>query len=1096
MTAAPARRTAARRTAVPPATVGQLGKAALHWIAANFWKSLTAAIVSGVIGYVANLVLMLIVYNGFHKTGNGPATGQGNLINGSLIWGLGSTVFFGLVGYRRAVGGERFWRDIRGLPALAQKLLHKDGRLAHVHLLWGAGIALLTMQFISPWLGAILAVGLFTALPSFLMKVMAGFLMRVWSAISGRFGPGVAPPVGPIGMVVGMLGGTIALAAGFFIGDPSLKFLMAAGCGGAAWFLARRGLPPATPGLVLLVLGAGVLCALAIDLLPALVFADDGGLPENNGSITQWWASSGSRTLLIYSTPGGAAGALGAPLGMALGNLNGLFLDEPPGDDFWDDWGDWGDDGWSDGESADEPAYGEEDANAIEIDEMSGPRGIGEMPPAVGPSEPPPPAPPPPPHEGQVDAATGRVWSENYNDWLNRDFYDQERSRTARFESTLADQRSQAEAATRAASQAESAQTAQMAHDIAAQQAAIAAQKAADDAQREAIAAKLRAAYAAEGRSTSEINELAAAGDTNTLKDLYGEHLHDVIDKESAEAGSQERWAQVYDVGYYASRATLAAAKTGMMVAGGPAGYIAAGVGSGVLRAAEEGANTYVETGSLAQTVGATAGGFVSGVKDGVVGRFTNLPGTGTATKILLPAVADAADTYVRTGDARAALGGAALSVAGGSAGHLVGGIKNTLVREGSQVILGGSLGAAGNVLAGGSAGEGFLGGAFESAGGSLGGRVAHGYAGMATTRVNVEGTPLTPKEFQLNLEAGANAAKGRALVEDYYNARTPEDRAAATHAILENRDAKLLMKSDTIKDSTRTQFALDTDEHRTQALYKATAENLTNATTATGEPRFRVREADPTAPGGFRDREVRPSDFQSGSGTAGSAPGQDLDFYTKHNIVDLETGRPARPEHIDAVVGQACNDLGISKSKQEINFVHSTHPEAFKLQPGETPADFIARARTLSGGEGQSVTEVNTHKLVEAKALHDPSGALAEQCRTATKDFNRLTKPLLDSHPSAQLPDQFKVSNSKTGDTALDIIRKVGEGKMPPGTANAQFRQLTGMNLEQGTVKMASWAEGIAKGAPPTSHLIPGSNPLNNAQSVVRSALHRTKHR
>ena len=66
----------------------------------------------------------------------------------------------------------------------------------------------------------------------------------------------------------------------------------------------------------------------------------------------------------------------------------------------------------------------------------------------------------------------------------------------------------------------------------------------------------------------------------------------------------------------------------------------------------------------------------------------------------------------------------------------------------------------------------------------------------------------------------------------------------------------------------------------------------------------------------------------------------------------------------------------------------------------------------------------------------------------------------------------------------------------MPPGTANAQFRQLTGMNLEQGTVKMASWAEGIAKGAPPTSHLIPGSNPLNNAQSVVRSALHRTKHR
>ena len=1080
------------RVAVPPATVGQLWKSVLHWIGSNFWKSLTSAIVSGAIGYAANLVLMLIVYNGFHKTGNGPATGQGNLINGSLIWGLGSTVFFGIVGYRRAVGGERFWRDMRGLPVLAQRLLHKDGRLAHVHLLWGAGIALLTMQFISPWLGAILAIGLFTALPSFLMKVLAGFFMRVWSAISGRFGPGVAPPVGPIGMVVGMLGATIAMAAGFFVADPLLKFLMAAGCGAAAWFLARRGSPPATPGLVLLVLGAAVLAALAIDLLPALALADDGGLPENNGSITQWWASSGSRTLLIYSTPGGAAGALGAPVGMALGNLNGLFLDEPPGDDFWDD---WGDDGWADDEpAADEPAYEDEGPQAIEIDEVSGPREMGERPSAVAPPEPP--VPSPPPHEGQVDAATGRVWSADYNDWLNRDFYDQERARTSRFEATLADQRSQAEAATREASQAESARTAQMAHDIAAQQAAIAAQKAADDSQREAIASKLRAACAAEGRSTSEIDDLAAHGDTNALKNLYGEHLRDVIAREGAEATSQERWAQVYDVGYYASRATLAAAKTGMMVAGGPAGYVAAGVGMGVLRAAEEGANTYVETGSVAGTVGATAGGFVSGVKDGVIGRFTNLPGTGTATKILLPAVADAADTYVRTGDAQAALGGAVLSVAGGSAGHMVGGIKNTLVREGSQVILGGTLGAAGNVMAGGSAGEGFLGGAFESAGGSLGGGIAHGYAGSATTRVNVEGTPLTAKEFQLNLEAGANAAKGKALVEDYYNARTPEERAAATHAILENRDAKLLMKSDSIKDSTRTQFALDTDQHRTQALYKATAENLTNATTGTGEPRFRIRETDPTAPGGYRDREVRPSDFQSGSGTAGAAPGQDLDFYTKKNIVDLETGRPAKPEHIDAVVGQACNDLGISKTKQEINFVHSTHPEAFKLQPGETPAAFIARARGLSGSEGQSVTEVNTHKLVEAKALHDPSGALAEQCRTATKDFNRLTKPLLDSHPNAQLPNQFKVSNAKTGDTPLDIIRKVGEGKLPPGTANAQFHQLTGMSLEQGTVKMASWAEGIAKGASPQSHLIAGSNPLNNAQSVVRSALHRTKHR
>jgi len=80
---------------------------------------------------------------------------------------------------------------------------------------------------------------------------------------------------------------------------------------------------------------------------------------------------------------------------------------------------------------------------------------------------------PPAPREGQVDAATGKVWSENAREWQSRDYYEQERARVARFEAGLAAERQAAAEANRTASQAWSARTAGMAQDIANQRAAI-----------------------------------------------------------------------------------------------------------------------------------------------------------------------------------------------------------------------------------------------------------------------------------------------------------------------------------------------------------------------------------------------------------------------------------------------------------------------------------------------------------------------------------------------------------------------------------------------------------------------------------------------
>lgn len=1030
-------------TGLPPATMGEMGKAILRWIGSNLWQSLTSAMLSGAIGYVANATLMLLYYDGYAKTGSGPASGQGNLVNGSLIWGLGSTVVFSLVGYRRAVGSERFWRDVRNLPALAQGLIRDDGHLAHVHLLWGAGIALATMQFISPWLGAILGIGLFTALPSFLMRVLSTFLQRTWSSVVGRIAPGAAQPAGATGMVVGILGGSIALVAGYFIGDPSLKFILAGGCAAGAWFLSRRGPPPSSAaGTLLLALGTALLAAVAFEMLaPMMAHAHDGGLSENNGSIARCLASGGCTKLMIWAAGGGFASATGAPIGLAIGNVF-VFL-QPPG---------------------------------------------ASMPP-VEPLQPPAPLAPAPPHEGQTDPQTGRVWSEDYNDWLNRDFYDQERARKGRFEATLADQRSQAEAANRAASLAESARTAQMAHDIAAQQNAMAAQRAADQAQRDAIAAKLRAAYAAEGRAADDINRLAASGDTGALKDLYANHLRNVIATESAEASAQAQWATAMDAGATISKVVLAGAKTGMMVVAGPAGYAAAAAGMGVIQSAEEGANAFVSGASGGQVVKAMATGFLSGAKDGVIGRYTNLPGVGPATKVLLPAAADAGEAYLRTGNARTAIGAGLISTVAGSAGQALAGVNNTVLREGSQMLLGGAAAAAGSVMTGGSAGEGFVNGLINSAGSTAGGRLAQAHA------------PMTAKDIQADVEAAANAAKGKALVDDFANARTPGEKAAATKAVLENRDAKLLMKSAQVDDGLKGQFAAAADAHRTQPLFEGTANHLNSQKTADGSSRFAVREPDPANPGRTIDRPVQPSDFQSGSGTAGGAPGMDLDFYAKNRIVDLSTGRAASPAHIDAAASRACNDLGFSKTSQEINVTHATHAESFSLKPGETPQEFIARAGQLSGREAQSVSEVNTFKLIEANALHGGGAAsTAEQCRTATKDFQRLTQPLLESHANARLPSVFTARNAVTGETPLGIIAAVGNGTMPPGTGNARFHAMTGMGLQEGTIKMAGWSEAIAKGGAPSpathppqvaSNFYPmGASPRDTVFAVVRQAL------
>lgn len=662
--------------------------------------------------------------------------------------------------------------------------------------------------------------------------------------------------------------------------------------------------------------------------------------------------------------------------------------------------------------------------------------------------------------DGDVNAR-GEIWSENDGGWVQRAYWDQERSRAADLEARRAGEIAEAERISRVELEAASRETARFAERIAAERAA---------------------------------NEAALAAEKARLNQLYAEHLHRVMDAEMAEATRQEHWADVMAAGEYASKLTLAAAKTGMMVVAGPAGWISAMAGSGIISSAEEGARAWVAGDGGGKLAGAFAAGFLAGAKDGAVGRYVNMPRISNVVKVLLPAELDTAETLLRTGDPRKALAAGGLSGFGGWLGQKAGNIGNTVTREGAQVLLGGFMGAAGRATTDGNFKEGFIDGVVGGIGSAAGGRIAN---------ANV---PMTAAQIQLDQEALENAAKGKSLVEDLKHAithGTPEEQKAALHRVLENRDAKLQLKGDNVDEGTKSAFAALTEEHRTKPLFEGAAAHLNGQTVTDNKgvttTRFVVREPDPAKPGSFVEREVRPTDIKSGSGSAGAAPGMDLDMYAGANIIDKKTGHPAHPRELEEAVKVTCDKLGISKSQQEINVIHPTHVEAYTKLPGEAPKDFLARANAgqVSGSEGRSLSEVTTVKLAEAGVLHNAAGAASERCRTVIKDYDRITSGLLEAKPGARLPPVFTARNAVTGETPMDILRAVANGRMPPGTADAKFRAATGMSLTAGAEKLAQMPEFIAKiGATGTAPAGPGlvyptgMSPGEIATAALRQAL------
>ncbi|HUP84372.1 MAG TPA: hypothetical protein VM143_01775 [Acidimicrobiales bacterium] len=354
-----------------PPTLMELVRQFPEWAKKNVVSVVVSAAVSGVVAYVINVWLMAVRYEGSATPKGAPATSKGNFLAGGLFWALLPMVLCSVVGYWRAVGTERFFHDVRGLPMTMVRLFRRDGAQGRVHLLWGSAIALVAGVIVSPAAGAVLGVGLLLAAPSVVGQMISSLVAQVWAQVSRRVAPTKVHPVPPaMSAAVGLLGGAVALVGSFVVPSQTIRLVVAAACAGAAIYIGQQSKMAGAAALLLLVASA---YAVADVLFASSAFADDGGFAECGSTVSAWLENcAGADVVRQLAAEGGLIAALTGPMGTFFGELVTSF--QPPGGG-----------SWLDEPGVDRPPRG---------DPARGNRTDG--PPTPPPANPPPPSAPPP----------------------------------------------------------------------------------------------------------------------------------------------------------------------------------------------------------------------------------------------------------------------------------------------------------------------------------------------------------------------------------------------------------------------------------------------------------------------------------------------------------------------------------------------------------------------------------------------------------------------------------------------------------------------------------------------------------------------------
>ncbi|HEV3231124.1 MAG TPA: hypothetical protein VG245_02590, partial [Candidatus Dormibacteraeota bacterium] len=311
--------------AAPQVRWGMLGKVFLTWLRKNIPSVLVTAVIGAIFGYVSNVWMVSVVYQGTNGVMPGStAMGPNNIATPAFIWGLGSALLFGVFGYYRGVGGARFWAGVRGLPDTVRGLFTAAGATARAALLWGAAVSLLLSLIVGPAVGALAGLGLFALLTGFAGRLLSGLVARLLRPLLARISPTAPAAATDHAIAVGLLGAALALVVAFMIPPTAttLKLVAAIGCGVAAFFIGggRRASPPTALMLLLIgILGVEVAQILLHLLHPLVALATDGGQIECQYANKPYWLCEGSATVLAISVGTATASAAGGTGGLFVG---------------------------------------------------------------------------------------------------------------------------------------------------------------------------------------------------------------------------------------------------------------------------------------------------------------------------------------------------------------------------------------------------------------------------------------------------------------------------------------------------------------------------------------------------------------------------------------------------------------------------------------------------------------------------------------------------------------------------------------------------------------------------------------------------------
>jgi YD repeat-containing protein len=238
-------------------------------------RTIGLAVLGGAIAYLANLFLVVRVYDGAYGVPPSGAVVIGESAwMGRLTWLLLTTLVTALVGYLLNVGPRRFLGAIARLPAGIVDFLRSGPRTAIAGVLMSAGVTLALSAVLIPALALTLGASVLAVFWSSLGRAFATLIGRAASGIAGSLAPpDVARARGMTGAA--MLGGAMALLVRGLVDPLPVRLLLAVLAVSVGVGLLRTWRPTSPATVVVFAVATTVLLT---EVSPA--WADDGGWTE------------------------------------------------------------------------------------------------------------------------------------------------------------------------------------------------------------------------------------------------------------------------------------------------------------------------------------------------------------------------------------------------------------------------------------------------------------------------------------------------------------------------------------------------------------------------------------------------------------------------------------------------------------------------------------------------------------------------------------------------------------------------------------------------------------------------------------------------